>query len=224
MYRVFDTASLLGDTNEEVFLVKDVIVRGQPGIVAGGKKQLKTGLVVDMALSLALARPWLGFFEVPRPVTTLVMCGESGRSTLRKQALAVLRAKGLEQQDVPNLFWSENMPIFGSPPHIGALAKVLRELDIEVVIIDPMYMCMDGTDAGNLMAQGLLLRSINDVCREHGVTLILVHHTKKSVQNPFEPPELEDIAWAGFQELRAGGYWLAAGRSTNLGAANIGCG
>ncbi len=51
---------------------------------------------------------------------------------------------------------------------------------------------------------------MNDVCQSLGVTMILAHHTRKNVADPFEPPELEDIAWAGFQEWAR--QWLLVGR------------
>ena len=40
--------------------------------------------------------------------------------------------------------------------------------------------------------------------------MILCHHTRKTKVDPFAPPELEDIAWAGFQEFAR--QWLLVGR------------
>jgi len=57
-------------------------------------------------------------------------------------------------------------------------------------------MCIDGDDAGNIFKQGAMLRGISEVCRDNGCTLILCHHSKKNLLQPFAVPELEDIAWA----------------------------
>jgi hypothetical protein len=70
---------------------------------------------------------------------------------------------------------------------------------------------MSGTDAGNLFIQGEKLRPINAICSETGCTFGLVHHCRKGGRaNSFDPPELEDIAWAGFQEWAR--QWILVGR------------
>ena len=67
-----------------------------------------------------------------------------------------------------------------------------------------------GGNEGSLFAMGELLRSISDLCQQMGVTLILIHHTKKGVADPHEPPQLEHIAWSGFAEHAR--QWLLIGR------------
>lgn len=83
--------------------------------------------------------------------------------------------------------------------------------EIEVLVLDPAYLCMetDGRE-GSLFAVGALLRGVAEVCRECGVTFVLAHHTRKTLTDPFAPPELEDIAWAGFNEFAR--QWVLIGR------------
>ena len=84
------------------------------------------------------------------------------------------------------------------------------------MIIDPVYMAMSGADAGNLFIQGQLLRGISELCQELDCTLILCHHTKRNTgHDVYQPPELEDIAWAGFQEWAR--QWLLVGRREAYG-------
>ena len=67
-----------------------------------------------------------------------------------------------------------------------------------------------GQDAGNLFVVGRYLQAISDLVRDTGVTPILCHHLRKGVTEPHEPAELEDIAWAGFQEFTR--QWLLLNR------------
>lgn len=69
---------------------------------------------------------------------------------------------------------------------------------------------MPGADASNYFIQGELLRGMGEVCTNAGCTMILAVHNKKGKADPFAPPELEDIAWAGFQEYFR--QWLLIGR------------
>ena len=48
---------------------------------------------------------------------------------------------------------------------------------------------MPAKDAGNVMAQGELLRGMNAVCQDIGVTLIIDHHTSRGATRTrnFEP-------------------------------------
>ena len=88
----------------------------------------------------------------------------------------------------------------------------LTEHKLEVLILDPSYLCMAsiGDSAGNLFVVGKLLTKLNDLMENTGVTVLICHHTRKNLNNPFEAPELEDIAWAGFSEWIR--QWLLIGR------------
>ena len=88
---------------------------------------------------------------------------------------------------------------------------MILEHALEVLFIDPVFMAMDGADAGNLFIQGQLLRRVSEVCQERGCTLVLLHHVKKGSGNDYQPLELSSIAWSGFCR---GGPAMAAVEST----------
>lgn len=202
---------LMAATFEIKFLIDKVLVAGQPFILAGPKKALKTTLLLDMAVALARGGFFLGKFNVPEAVKVGVMTGESGLATIQETLRRICWAAGCEARDLGgNLIIADRVPQFANDDHLDAVRSLLMEYEIEVLIVDPVYLCIDGTDAGNLFAQGRLLGRISNVCQECGCTLILAHHTKKSVANPHAVPELEDISWAGFQEYAR--QWLLVAR------------
>ena len=83
--------------------------------------------------------------------------------------------------------------------------------ELEVLAVDPAYMCLPDVDHANLFQVGEKLRGVSQVCQETGAMLLLAHHNRKTGKaDPFAPPELEDIAWAGFQEFAR--QWLLVGR------------
>ena len=104
------------------------------------------------------------------------------------------------------------MPKLGQPRTKSTLRKFITDNRIEVLIIDPAYLCLDlGDDAGNLFSVGKKLFELTEVGRDTDCTIILVHHNRKaSKENPFAAPELESIAWSGFQEWAR--QWILLGR------------
>jgi hypothetical protein len=204
------SAELDAGEYELVFLIEFTLVAGQPCIIAGPKKSLKTSFIIDMAISLALGRFFLGKLKVTRACVVAVMSGESGLATIQETARRIAAAAGHKLADISNLIWSTDLPRIGNAEHLEALQRLLTEKKIEVLFIDPVYLAMPGGDAGNLFIQGELLSGVSALCQELGVTLILAHHTKRGVVDPFQPPELEDIAWAGFSEFAR--QWLLIGR------------
>lgn len=190
------------------YLIEHSLVAGQPLIIAGPQKTLKTSLLIDAAISLATARYFLGKLKANRQCRVAVMSGECGLATIQETARRVCDAAGQNLADLENIVWSPSIPKFGSAPHLEALDKFLADDGIEVLLVDPAYLAMPSNDAGNLMAQGELLRGMNELCHRRGVTLGLCHHTKRNTgRDPYEPLELQDIAWAGFAEF-ARQWWL----------------
>ena len=209
-YKRLTCAELDAGNFELKYLIEHTLVAGQPCIVAGGKKCLKTSLILDMGIALAKGGFFLGKLKVSRPCRTAIMTGESGIATIQETCRRICTAAGYNLGDIEGLIFSEDLPQFGSVAHEDALRRFIEEDEIEVIVIDPAYLCLPGADAGNLFAQGDLLRGMSKVCSDCGCTMILCHHTRKTKVDPFAPPELEDIAWAGFQEFAR--QWLLVGR------------
>ncbi len=95
---------------ELVYWISGVLVAGQPCIVAGGKKSLKTSLLLDMAISLAAGVLFLGKFTVERRARVLFMSGESGLPTIKETAQRIADAKGLNLSEIHGLFISGDLP------------------------------------------------------------------------------------------------------------------
>lgn len=185
------------------YLVEGVLVRGQPTVIAGPKKTLKTNISIDLALALGHGGLFLTRLNVPNAVRVGVMSGESGAATIQETARRIALSKNWTLENFTGVFWSFDVPQLNNHKHVEALTRFIADYELEVLILDPTYLMMLGLgqDAGNLFVVGEYLKSIGDVAQATGCTPILCHHLKKSIQEPYEPAELENIAWAGFQEF-----------------------
>ena len=185
------------------YLINGILVRGQPGVIAGPKKTLKTNLSIDLALSLASGGRFLGHFQAEGEYRVGLMSGESGAATIQETARRIAASQSGRLSNYKNAIWSFTVPQLGQADHIAALRRFITEHRLDVLILDPTYLMMlnIGNDAGNLFAVGSLLKALGDLAQETGCTPLLCHHLKKTIGDPYEPAELDNIAWAGFQEF-----------------------
>jgi hypothetical protein len=185
--------------------------------MGGPKKSLKTSVAIDLAISLGSGTPFLGAFPVPRPVRTLVYSGESSRGTLRRLIREVCQARGVVP-DACKVRLDFKLPRLSAPDHLARLGAYLRDEEIGVVMIDPMYLCLlqSGVEvsAANLFQMGPLLLAIATTCLNAGATPILIHHARKDTYSrkarSSEPLDLDDLAFAGFGEFAR--QWVLVSR------------
>ena len=202
-----DTADLRTD-----YLVEDVLARGQPFIIAGSKKTLKTNICIDLTLSLASQTKFLNEFYGAKPVRVALMSGESGDAVIQETARRIALSKPWKNlRDYTNAIWSFDLPRLGQPKTKKDLTKFIRDQALDVLIVDPAYLCLDlGDDAGNLFSVGKKLAELTEIMHNTGCMIGIAHHNKKNVTDPFAAPELESIAWSGFQEWAR--QWILLGR------------
>jgi len=194
------------------YLIPNILVAGQHGVIGGRQKTLKTSIGIDLAISLATAGHFLGYFKVARGCQVAMMTGESGLATIRETADRIAKTANYRLDKISGLVFSDQLPQLSDPQHIDALKRFIDNDEIEVLLIDPAYLCIDtsGNEA-SLFHMGRILRPIGELCIERGVTLLLLHHLNKSGQaDLFTPPELAHLSWAGFPEFAR--QWLLLGR------------
>ncbi len=205
------------------WLASPVLVAGQPCVVGGESKSLKTSAAgVDLGLSLGLARPWLGHFAVPKRRTVLLLSGESGDWTIDEIARRVAKAKAGHDEDPQKLltdcglYVDFALPELSRSDHVDALQRGIEQHRPDVLILDPAYLALlttgNADTAKNMFGMGPLLARMARLCINAGCTPIIMHHFAQSrkVGDRYEPPGLAELAYAGFQQFAR--QWILFGR------------
>ncbi len=210
-YQAIRAADLLTTRYSLDYIIPGLLVDRQPCLMAGAQKTLKTSLLVDLLVSVVSGRPFLGYYHPERCVRACLMTGESGLATIQETLLRIMAAAGIDAGHLDGLMVTDRLPRFGHLDHLDAMRRFIAGNELGLVAIDPAYMTMPGTDAGNVFTQGDLLAGMTQVFQDAGATMILVHHTRKNLgRDAFGPPELQDAAWSGFAEWAR--QWLLIAR------------
>lgn len=188
---------------EREYLISDFMVKGEPMIIGGPSKSLKTSISLEMAIALSHGQKFLGTFDVPTPQKVMYISGESGKHTTKETAKVIKLARdwaGLPGGE--NLHVSFRLPKLDDVFHVDDLLRELDEKKITVCFIDPLYRSLRvGNDAQNIYAMGARLELLAERINEAGITTVLLHHFKKQGKTWAEPPELEDLSQSGISEF-----------------------
>src|SRR5262249_47516125 len=161
---------------------------------------MKTSLMCDLGVSLATATPFLGHFDVYRPVKVAVFSGESGEWTLGDTMRRVCVARGLDPSATAGRLGGQSggLPQLSDKGHMDYLRLKLSRERVEVFLLDPLYLTLlagmgrDAAMASNLYAMGPLFQNVTRACLDAGATPSMLHHTKRPSAASREPLGLED--------------------------------
>ena len=205
----FDGGEWVGDLiKREIkteFLVDGVLVASQPGLIGGLSKTLKTGISLDLGVSVASGTPFLGHFTVPKPVPVGIWSGESGDANIQKRIMAIAQDRGLDLSNV-RLRIYYRLPQLSDAEHLAYFKAEIKKYGFRLALVDPLYMCLHDAEtasqAGNIFVAGRLLQPITEIGHEADCCILFNHHYKKSAagQAVDDDGSLEDFSQAGSAE------------------------
>jgi hypothetical protein len=205
-----DSATFFGQEYRVDYLIDDLTAKDQPSTLGGPSKTLKTSLLVAKVVSLATGTPYLGRFNVPRPVRCGIISGESGKAVIQSTARHVCTAQGVTTADLGRVLWSFSLPTLTDRDHLRVLQKEITDNGLEYVAIDPFYLSIvagrTGVDMKDMFQVGPILADVAAACLDVGCTPEIAHHFVKNRENTFAAPELNDLAFAGFNQFVA--QWM----------------
>lgn len=204
------------DNDAEDWVIRDLVPRGEPALVAGPPKTGKTWLTLDVALSVALGTPWLGdAFEntMPGPSRVLVLAFEDARRRLRKRVWELGRARGITPND-PLL--REHLSISQVPLRLPgdarAFAAEVKRWKPAVVLVDNLTRVMVG-DQNSTRDASAFTKQWTQICQDVGSAVVFLHHTTKSSPVPLSGGDDEARERDPFDTVRGSGDFLAAARN-----------
>lgn len=164
------------------WLVKNVITRGEQGMLLGASQSGKSFLAVDLGMAVARGTPWFG--NKTRQGLVIYQAGESAKGVRDKRLPAYERHHALER-DVALPFVLLTLPIdlYGSDTDCEALIQeckhwmgVYPQFGLELLIIDTFSAATPGADENGSKDVSGIRRRCKRLELALGCTVLLVHH------------------------------------------------
>ena len=211
---LIDTRTFFAESYRLEWLARGILVKGQPCVFGGPQKSLKTSILIDLAVSLGSASPFLGRFDVPEAVPVALISGESGRTVIQANAKQVRENRGISPDSADQVLWGFTIPQLCNNDHVDSIRRDIERFGLKACIFDPLYLALlagnTEINPSDMFQMGPLLAGIAEACLDVGCTPILAHHFTKRRDDPFGPPDMSELAYAGIGQFMR--QWMLTSR------------
>lgn len=163
----------------ERWLVEQLWCAHAVGVIGGAPKCAKTWLGLDMALSVATGTPCLGEYAVPEPGPVLVYLAEDALRAVRERIEGMARHRGLDLDGVEIYVITVPVLRLDHDRDRARLWETVRRLRPRLLVLDPLVR-LHGIDENHAGDVAELLGYFRTLQRELGLSVLLVHHTRKN--------------------------------------------
>ncbi len=176
---VVRVGEIASDELAERWLVEQLWCAMSVGVIGGAPKSAKTWLGLDMALSVATGTPCLGMYAVPEPGPVLVYLAEDALRVVRERIEGMARHRGLDLDQVEIDVITAPVLQLDRDPDRARLWETARQIRPRLVLLDPLVR-LHGIDENHAGAVAELLAYFRSMQRQLGLSVLLVHHTRKN--------------------------------------------
>jgi RecA-family ATPase len=176
---VVRVAELPSEELAERWLVEELWCAHAVGVIGGAPKCAKTWLGLDMALSVATGTPCLGRYAVPEPGPVLVYLAEDALRVVRERIEGMARHRALDLDEVEIHVITAPLLRLDHDRDRTRLWETVRRLRPRLLVLDPLVR-LHGIDENHAGDVAELLAYIRSLQRELGLSVLLVHHTRKN--------------------------------------------
>ena len=183
--RPVSAGQLLTDHSEMRPAVIEGLLRvGETANLIAAPKMGKSWLTLDLVMSVATGRKWLGTFDVNAgPV--LLIDNELHPETLAKRLPTVAEARGIRLANIADKI--QVITLRGRLRDLLALESDLRSITpgtFKLIVLDAFYRFLpEGTDENDNSGMARLYNCVDRIAERLGCAVVLIHHASKGNQS-----------------------------------------
>lgn len=179
LFAVVRASEIRAEPVSESWLIEDLWTASSVGWVAGPPKSFKSWTALEIAVSVASGSPCLGRFRVHDRGKVLLYLAEDSLAAVRERIDALAAAHGLEIENLDiDVITTSSMRLDLGRDQVR-LQKTVRALSPRLLILDPLVR-IHGADENSSAEISRLLGYLRGLQREFGVSILVVHHVRKS--------------------------------------------
>ncbi|HVT11660.1 MAG TPA: AAA family ATPase [Fimbriimonadaceae bacterium] len=163
-------------------IVKGFLDSGSLAVLGGSSKAGKSSLVTNLAFAVAHGSPFLGMPTTPGAV--LWISYEESKA----ERWHILRHYSKSDQ----LLHGFDFPPIDSDEGIEAIREAATAHQASLVIIDPLAAAVKSDNLSETVKTRQALQGINDLRRDLGVTIVVLHHHNKANHRHDSPDRMAD--------------------------------
>jgi RecA-family ATPase len=186
----YTTEELLHLPNQQ-WLIKGLLPETGLCLLFGPPGEGKSFVAIDWSLCVATGRPWLGAYATK--AGHVVYIAAEGGQGIKKRVAAWMQAH--EEEEITNITWyldtldirAENVvedfmtslyarfPVEHTLDPDGECMEL--GLNVKLIVLDTLSRNFGGEDENTSAAMSQFIESLEDFCRVHGATVLILHHT-----------------------------------------------
>jgi hypothetical protein len=167
-------------SGEQRWLVDQLFAHSSVGLLGGPAKAFKTWVAAELALAVATGSPAFGRFAAPDPGPVLFFGAEDPPPDLRLRFDGIARARGLDLAKAPLLLLDIAQLRLDDQVHLRRLHRTVARHKPRLLVLEPFVRLVAGLDENSARDVSAVLGALRTLQREHDVTILLVHHMRKS--------------------------------------------
>lgn len=161
-------------------LIEGVLRRGHKMLISGSSKAGKSFLLMELCISIAEGKPWLGF--TCRKGRVLYVNLEIDPASCVNRFVKIYEALGFERKHMDDIIiWNLRGHAVPLNQLVPKLIRRVRNQKLDAIIIDPIYKVITG-DENNASDMAAFCNQFDRICNETGCSTIYCHHHSKGVQ------------------------------------------
>ena len=169
-------SELITTAEDPEFLVERVLPVGGALLIASAPGKGKTFLALDLAIAVALGRPWLDHLGTQKgPV--LVIDEENARPLLKDRMQKLMIAEGVEE--IPDLrFLAQNCINLSDQSHVALMTELIEQLSPSLIILDSLVR-FHRSNENDAMEMARLFAILKRWMNDFRCAFAICHHSRK---------------------------------------------